>query len=67
VRRIYTLSGHDLIKTQRIVGHRSPLTTARYLETDQADLDALVLSQDGAFGEQTKDQTTTPLQERLSA
>ena len=46
IQRIYTLSGHDLIKTQRIVGHRSPLTTARYLETDQADLDALVLAQD---------------------
>ncbi len=46
VRRIYELSGHDLIKTQRIVGHRSPLTTARYLETDQADLDALVRAQD---------------------
>ncbi len=48
VQRIYTLSGHDLIKTQRIVGHRSPLTTARYLETDQVDLDALVLAQDDA-------------------
>jgi integrase len=47
VQRIFTLSGHDLIKTQRIVGHRSPLTTARYLETDQAELDALVRAQDG--------------------
>lgn len=48
VQRIYILSGHDLIKTQRIVGHRSPLTTARYLETDQAELDALVRAQDGS-------------------
>jgi len=73
VRRIYTLSGHDLIKTQRIVGHRSPLTTARYLETDQADLDALVLSQDSAFGEQSRQETVPctsalpALHQRLSA
>jgi len=49
VQRIFILSGHDLIKTQRIVGHSSPLTTARYLETDQAELDALVRAQDGAL------------------
>jgi len=76
VQRIYALSGHDLIKTQRIVGHRSPLTTARYLETDQADLDALVRAQDGAFGEQAHQVTTptlqpvpalAPIDERLSA
>jgi integrase len=42
VARVYQASGCDLIKTQRIVGHASPLTTARYLETDQAELDALV-------------------------
>lgn len=44
VARIYAASGHDLIKTQRIVGHSSPLTTARYLETDSAELDRLVLN-----------------------
>ena len=42
VARVYAASGHDLIKTQRIVGHTSPLTTARYLETDQDELDDLV-------------------------
>ena len=42
VARAYRASGCDLIKTQRIVGHRSPLTTARYLETDQSELDELV-------------------------
>lgn len=42
VARVYAASGHDLIKTQRIVGHASPLTTARYLETDQEELDDLV-------------------------
>ncbi len=42
VARTYRASGYDLIKTQRIVGHRSPMTTARYLDTDQSELDALV-------------------------
>jgi integrase len=40
--RAYRASGCDLIKTQRIVGHSSPMTTARYLETDQSELDELV-------------------------
>lgn len=44
VARVYKASGRDLIKTQRIVGHTSPLTTARYLETDQSELDRLVRS-----------------------
>jgi integrase/recombinase XerD len=42
VSRIYKASGHDLIATQRIVGHTNPQTTSRYLETDSAKLDALV-------------------------
>jgi integrase len=42
VARAYRATGCDLIKTQRIVGHRSPMTTARYLETDQFELDELV-------------------------
>lgn len=42
VARAYLASGCDIIKTQRIVGHSSPLTTARYLETDQNELDELV-------------------------
>lgn len=42
--RIYKASNHDLIATQRIVGHTSPATTARYLETDSAQLDALMLA-----------------------
>lgn len=44
VGRIYKASNHDLIATQRIVGHSSPATTSRYLETDSAQLDALMLS-----------------------
>ena len=42
VGRIYKASNHDLIATQRIVGHTNPATTARYLETDSAQLDALM-------------------------
>jgi site-specific recombinase XerD len=48
VRAVYDASGHDLIKTQRIVQHASPLTTARYLESTQSELDDLVLGL-GAF------------------
>ena len=42
--RIYKASNPDLIATQRIVGHTSPGTTARYLETDSAQLDLLMLA-----------------------
>ncbi len=42
VGRIYAASGHDLIRTQRIVQHASPVTTARYIETDAGEMDALV-------------------------
>lgn len=42
-RRVYQGSGHDLIRTQRALGHASPVTTARYLETDSAALDRLIL------------------------
>lgn len=44
VRAVYDASGHDLIRTQRIVGHNSPIVTARYLETTDTELDDLVLS-----------------------
>ncbi len=43
VRAVYDASGHDLVRTQRIVGHRSPLVTARYLETTESELDEVVL------------------------
>jgi len=42
-RRVYEASGHDLIRTQRALGHSSPVTTARYLETDADALDRLIL------------------------
>jgi hypothetical protein len=40
---VYDASGHDLIRTQRIVGHSSPEITSRYLESTQSELDELVL------------------------
>jgi integrase len=43
VRAVYDASQHDLIRTQRIVGHSSPVITARYLESTQSELDELVL------------------------
>jgi integrase len=42
-RGLYEASGHDLIKTQRLMGHTNPMTTARYLDTNEAELDTLVL------------------------
>jgi len=39
---IYRATGCDLVATQRIVGHSSPLVTANYLRTDQDELDAVV-------------------------
>lgn len=43
---LYAASGNDLIKTQRIMGHTNPLTTARYLDTCEKELDALVMNFD---------------------
>jgi integrase len=43
VRAVYDASNHYLVRTQRIVQHASPLTTARYLESTQTELDELVL------------------------
>jgi len=39
---LYEATGHDIIKTQRLLGHASPLTTARYIDTDATELDNLV-------------------------
>ncbi len=43
VRAVYDASGHDLVRTMKIVQHASPNTTARYLENTQTELDDLVL------------------------
>lgn len=43
-RRVYEASGRSLICLQRIIGHQSPMTSALYLEEDEADLDRVVLN-----------------------
>lgn len=43
VRAVYDASGHGLVRTQRIVLHDSPLTTARHLESTQSELDEIFL------------------------
>ena len=42
-RGIYEASGKDLLRTQRLIGHTSPLTTTAYIESDQRELDELAL------------------------
>ena len=41
--QVHRAAHFDLLKTQRILGHKSPLTTALYLETSQDELDSIVL------------------------
>jgi integrase len=41
--QVHRAAKFDLLKTQRILGHKSPLTTALYLETSQDELDSIVL------------------------
>jgi integrase len=43
VLRAYLATGKGLVATMRIVGHSSPTVTSRYLETDSAELDRVVL------------------------
>jgi site-specific recombinase XerD len=38
---VFELSGHDLVRTQRLFGHASPSTTARYISSSTEELDAL--------------------------
>lgn len=53
VRAVYDASRHDLVRTQRIVGHSSLLITARYLESTQSDLDEVVLGMAFSQAQQT--------------
>jgi integrase/recombinase XerD len=43
-RDVYAATNHDLVATQTILGHASPLTTARYLRPRQEELDQVVLN-----------------------
>lgn len=45
-RGVYANSNHDVIACMRLLGHQSPTTTARYLESCTDDLDNLVLGFD---------------------
>jgi integrase len=45
-RMVHAAGGNDLIKTQRLLAHASPLTTSKYLQTTEAELDAVVLGAD---------------------
>ena len=46
--QVHRAANFDLVKTQRVMGHSSPVTTARYLETSRDELDSLVLSLDAS-------------------
>ena len=50
--RVYESTGHDLVLTQRVLGHRHVTTTAQYLDTTEAAADAAVLA---AAGESQRD------------
>jgi integrase len=42
-KQIFTASGHNILAVQRLLGHRSPLTSMAYLSADSEELDGLVL------------------------
>jgi integrase len=44
---VYTGSGHDIILTQKALGHSSVLTTASYLETHSNDVSAAIMNLPG--------------------
>ena len=48
--RVYENTGHDLVLTQKVLGHRHVTTTAQYLDTTQDAADAAVLAADGGGG-----------------
>lgn len=41
---VYDASGHDLVVTQKLLGHASVETTAHYLRPDEEELNAMVMS-----------------------
>jgi integrase len=42
--KVYDRLGHDLIKTQRALGHKSILSTAQYLSFDESEITAAILA-----------------------
>jgi integrase len=43
-KRVYKLLHHDLVKTQKAMGHKSILSTIAYLPIDQEEIDAAILA-----------------------
>jgi hypothetical protein len=41
---VYEKSGRDLLKMQRAMRHKSPVSAAAYLHSDERDIDALSLA-----------------------
>lgn len=41
---VYELTGHDLVATQKLLGHSSPVVTANYLRPGQDKLDQVVMA-----------------------
>jgi site-specific recombinase XerD len=42
--RVYELLGHDLVKTQRALGHASINSTVAYLSFAESDIEAAILA-----------------------
>lgn len=64
---VYAGSGCDLVLTQRLLGHTSPLTTARYLQTSDTELDEVVLGFDPLAAKPAAGSVATPNLNRLLA
>ncbi|MBA4135880.1 MAG: hypothetical protein C0518_01030 [Opitutus sp.] len=47
---VYEATGHDLVATQMLLGHSSPLVTAAYLRPREDELNAVVLRLPGTVG-----------------
>jgi hypothetical protein len=41
---VYEKFGRDLLKTQQVIGHKSPASRVAYLRIDERDIDALILA-----------------------
>jgi site-specific recombinase XerD len=47
---VFARSGHDLVLTQRALGHSSVVTTARYVSPDEGAVSAAILGLGAPFG-----------------
>ena len=62
---VFARSGHDLVLTQRALGHSSVVTTARYVSPDEGAVSAAILGLGAPFGRPEsfteKEGSATPL------